>query len=110
MNAATPTQAAIVGIIIPIIFALVEQLFKNQDTFFKAFLHWSKVVQLTISSLSHCVVSNNTACLTITNYPLTFVFTFPLASIQHFRNNAPCAGAAVSFFFPEKRFSLILII
>lgn len=44
-------EATLVGIVIPVIFALVEQVFRNQDSFFKAFLYWSKVTMLIISSL-----------------------------------------------------------
>ena len=107
LSVATPTQAAIVGIIIPIIFALVEQLFKNQDTFFKAFLYWSKVVQLTISSLLLVLFLMTQLVLPIEVTSLTFVFTF-LWFALNVLGAMRLVLVSVSFFFPKKRFSLIL--
>ncbi len=104
---ATPTQAAIVGIIIPIIFALVEQIFKNQDTFFKAFMYWSKVVQLILSSLLLVLFLMAQLALPLNISPLVYVSTFLWLAFNIW-GTIRLVLVSLSFFFPKRRFDLIL--
>ncbi|AEP10382.1 hypothetical protein [Micavibrio aeruginosavorus] len=102
-----PTQAAVVGIIIPIIFALVEQLFKNQDTFFKAFLYWSKVIHLTISSLLLVLFLSIQIVLSIKITAATFWLSFSWFSLNLI-GTIRLVLVSLSFFFPARRFALLL--
>tara|TARA_Y100001001_G_scaffold33018_1_gene27387 strand:- start:1373 stop:2089 length:717 start_codon:yes stop_codon:yes gene_type:complete len=103
---AIPAQASLVGIIIPIIFALVEQLFRNQDTFFKAFLYWSNVITLILSSLALVGFLLLQTALPVTITLFLFVATLLWLGLN-LTGTAALILVSVGFFFPESRFKLI---
>lgn len=103
---AAGVEGALVGIIIPVIFALVEQLFRDQDTHFKAFLYWSKVIWLIISSLAFLGFVFLQLSLSPDRTYITFYLTLAWL-ILNIVGTAYLIIISIKFFFSGTRYALI---
>ena len=103
---AANVQGTLVGIVIPVIFALVEQLFRDQDSHFKAFLYWSRVIWLIMSSLGFLVFTLMHLSFSPERTYVTFYFSLSWF-VLNVIGTAYLIAISIKFFFSSSRHLLI---